>query len=148
MSNNAENTTNISLLSLLKLIAFFSFILLQAKAAKRGSGQVSLKDLGRIDEISKEFEALYKDKPKPSQEDTWLYLRKIHEPMFTSTTLWANSADDKLVVFFLFFPENRIWHCKQIVSIGDNLHEMSNPVFWEKSEKYFYVVCWKFYCEC
>ena len=70
MSNNAENTTNISLLSLLKLIAFFSFILLQAKAAKRGSGQVSLKDLGRIDEISKEFEALYKDKPKPSQEDT------------------------------------------------------------------------------
>ena len=29
----------------------------------------------------------------------------------------------------------------QIVSIGDNLHEMSNPVFWEKYEKYHqYVV--------
>ena len=25
----------------------------------------------------------------------------------------------------------------QIVSLGDNLHEMSSPVFWEKSEKYF-----------
>ena len=25
----------------------------------------------------------------------------------------------------------------QIVSIGDNLHEMSNLVFWEKLEKYF-----------
>ena len=23
-------------------------------------------------------------------------------------TLWANSADNKLVIFFLFFPENRI----------------------------------------
>ena len=25
----------------------------------------------------------------------------------------------------------------QIVSWGDNLHEMSYPVFWEKQEKYF-----------
>ena len=25
----------------------------------------------------------------------------------------------------------------QVVSIGDNLHEMSNSVFWEKLEKYF-----------
>ena len=25
----------------------------------------------------------------------------------------------------------------QIVSTGDNLHEMSKPVFWEKYEKYF-----------
>ena len=24
----------------------------------------------------------------------------------------------------------------QIVSIGDNLHEISNPVFWEKKKKY------------
>ena len=33
----------------------------------------------------------------------------------TLTTLWANSADDKLVIVFLFFPENRIWHFMQIV---------------------------------
>ena len=31
----------------------------------------------------------------------------------------------------------------QIVSIGDNLHEMSNPVFWEKWEKYHqFAFCW------
>ena len=26
----------------------------------------------------------------------------------TFTTLWAFSADDRLMIFFLFFPENRI----------------------------------------
>ena len=34
--------------------------------------------------------------------------------------------------FFLFFQENRIWYFMQIVSNGDDLHEMSNPVFLEK----------------
>ena len=29
--------------------------------------------------------------------------------------------------FFLFFPENRMWQFMQIVSSGDNLHELSNP---------------------
>ena len=43
------------------------------------------------------------------------------------------SADNILKYFFLFFPENRIRHFMQIVSIGDNLHEMSNPVFWENT---------------
>ena len=28
--------------------------------------------------------------------------------------------------------ENRLWNFMQIVSLGDNLHEMSKPVFWEK----------------
>ena len=46
--------------------------------------------------------------------------------------LWANSADDKFMIFFLFFfPENRICHFMQIVSTGDNLHEMLN-LFSEK----------------
>ena len=31
----------------------------------------------------------------------------------------------------------------QIISNGDNLHEMSNPVFWENKKKYrLFVVCW------
>ena len=56
----------------------------------------------------------------------------------------ANSADDKLVIFFLFFPGNRIWF-KQNVFIWDNLHEMSDPVFWGKIRKiYQNIVCWKF----
>ena len=48
--------------------------------------------------------------------------------VLTFTTLWADSADDKLMIFFLFFPENRIWHFIQIFSKGDNLHEVSNPI--------------------
>ena len=29
---------------------------------------------------------------------------------------------------FLFFLENRIWYFMQIVFLGDNLHEVSNPI--------------------
>ena len=54
----------------------------------------------------------------------------------TLTTLWANSADDKLMIFFLF-PQKTGFDISQIVSIGDNLYEMSKPVFWFKQEKYF-----------
>ena len=53
----------------------------------------------------------------------------------TFTNLWANSADDTLAIFFLVFPENRIWHFIQIVSYTDNLYEMSKPAFWKKYEK-------------
>ena len=31
----------------------------------------------------------------------------------------------------------------QIVSNGDNLHEMSNPVSWEKLEKYPQFIVWR-----
>ena len=34
-----------------------------------------------------------------------------------------------ICLFFFFFPENRIWHSMQIVSMGHNLHEILNPVF-------------------
>ena len=53
------------------------------------------------------------------------------------TILLANSADNNLMIFFLFFLENKICHFMQIISIGDNLHEISKPVFWEKLTKYF-----------
>ena len=39
--------------------------------------------------------------------------------------------------FFLFFPENGIWHFMQI---GDNLHEMSNPVFLANKKKITYLL--------
>lgn len=43
----------------------------QAKAAARGSGQVSLKDLSRLDSLAKELEEMReKNKPKPPQEDS------------------------------------------------------------------------------
>ena len=57
--------------------------------------------------------------------------------LLTFTTLWANSSDDKMTIVFLFFPENRLWHFMQTVSLGerDNLYEMSKPIFWEKKKK-------------
>ena len=56
----------------------------------------------------------------------------LHE--ITFTTLWANSADDKLMIFFLFFSENRLWPFMQIVSKWDNLHQRSKLIFWEKKK--------------
>ena len=46
------------------------------------------------------------------------------------STFWVNSVDDKLMVLFLHF------------SLGDNMHEMSKPVFGGKIRKGFQnVVC-------
>ena len=44
----------------------------------------------------------------------WVYIVCSDLFFFTFTTLWANSADDKLIIFVLFFPENRLWHTMQI----------------------------------
>ena len=41
-----------------------------------------------------------------------------------------NSADDKVMICFFFFPENGLRHFMQIVPLG--VHEMLKPVFWEK----------------
>ena len=35
-------------------------------------------------------------------------------------------------LFCFFFRENKVWRVMQIVSLGDNLHEMSKPIFLEK----------------
>ena len=51
---------------------------------------------------------------------------------FNLYILWANSADDKLVMFFSYFSHKTEWHFMQI---GDNLHEMSNLVFYRKIRK-------------
>ena len=56
---------------------------------------------------------------------------------FLITTLWANLADDKSMMFFLIFPERRLSHFRQIVSLGDNLPEILKPAFWENYENYF-----------
>ena len=51
----------------------------------------------------------------------------------TFTTIWANSGDDKLVIFFLLSQKKRF----DIPCNGDNLHEMLNLVFWNKYEIFF-----------
>ena len=43
--------------------------------------------------------------------------------------LGKNFSRQQFEIFFLFFLENRIWHFMQIVSLGDNLHEVSDPIF-------------------
>ena len=52
------------------------------------------------------------------------------ELRFPNTACWVKiSADDKVLIFILLFLENRIRHFMQIVSLGDNLHEVSKPIF-------------------
>ena len=55
----------------------------------------------------------------------------------TFTTLLASSADEKLMTLFLLFPRKQdlIFHANCL--IGDNLHELLNPVFYEKIRKLF-----------
>ena len=55
----------------------------------------------------------------------------------TLTPLRANSADEKLMTFFLFFPENWILHFMQIVFIVEILHEMSNLCMGKIRKKIF-----------
>ena len=66
----------------------------------------------------------------------------------TFTPLWVNSADNKLTIFSLFFPENMLWHFMQTVSsLGDSLHEMSKLFSGKKIKKKIFknVVCWNVY---
>ena len=50
----------------------------------------------------------------------------------TLSTLGKIFSRRHIEIFFLFFQENRFRHFMQIVSSGDNLHEMPNPIFWGK----------------
>ena len=39
------------------------------------------------------------------------------------------------MMFFLFFPENRLSYFMQSVSLRDNLHIMPKPTFWKKNKE-------------
>ena len=48
--------------------------------------------------------------------------------------------------FFLYSSESGLWHFIQIVVWGNNLHELSKPIFWVNIRKMFQnVVC---FCVC
>ena len=38
-----------------------------------------------------------------------------------------------IFIYFFFFPENRIRHFTQFGFFIDNLHEMSNTIFWKET---------------
>ena len=60
--------------------------------------------------------------------------------------IWTHSTLGKIFswrhieTFILIFPRKPVWHFMRIVSNEDNLHEMSNHVFWGKYQQF--VVCW------
>ena len=75
------------------------------------------------------------------QTISFLGVGVIFDPL-TFITFWGNSACGKVVIV-LVYPENRILHLMQIVFIGDNLHEMSNPVLKIKhTEELFRISIW------
>ena len=69
---------------------------------------------------------------------SWFYLASSNQTLPLS---WQIQQTTNLFIYFfylfLFSPENRIKrikHLMQIASSGDNLPEMSNPIFWEKKK--------------
>ena len=65
--------------------------------------------------------------------------------VLTLSILMANSADDKFMIYFLFFPENRIWYFMQRREFARNVISY----FMRKIRKLFQiVVCWIFYPAC
>ena len=61
---------------------------------------------------------------------------------FTFTMLRANSTDNNLMIFS-FIKQGLTFHANCLR--GDSLHELSNPVFCNKSEKYFKMLSVDFF---
>ena len=62
-------------------------------------------------------------------ETIWMKCQSlVNKEIILPTTHFSLFSRRQLAIF----SQNRICHFMQIVSIGDNLYDMSNPVFWEK----------------
>ena len=57
--------------------------------------------------------------PKDNQTEMYYWSEEIKDDIIffplTFTANWVNSADNKSEIFFIFVPENRVWHFKLIV---------------------------------
>ena len=60
---------------------------------------------------------------------TMVHYQKIS---LNSLTKKEFSAYNILKYFSYFFQKIGFCHLMQIVSLGDNLHEITKPIFWEK----------------
>ena len=58
----------------------------------------------------------------------------FHIPVLTLSTLGKIFSRQLIETCFVIFPRKQIWHFMQIVSYGNNLHEMSN-LFSGKNKK-------------
>ena len=75
--------------------------------------------------------------------------RKIMLSAITFTTVWSNSANDKLVIFFYFFPRKQDSICKANCLLWRQFAWNIKSRFLGKIRKIFkYVIYWKFYPEC
>ena len=73
----------------------------------------------------------------PSSGSRWnLFNSHKYLPTLTFPILLANSADDKLMIFFLFFsPENRLWNFMQMVSSRETICMKWQSLFsWENTK--------------
>ena len=75
-----------------------------------------------------QYSFLWKKKKKKKKVECRLL--QILLGALTLTLLCVNSADDKLVIIFLYLLEKRIWHFMQIVSIGKIRKIVQNVVCW------------------
>ena len=57
--------------------------------------------------------------------------------LLTFTILWANSADDKSMMFFLFFSENRVWHFIKLSQMETICMKCQNLFSGKNKKKYF-----------
>ena len=98
-----------------------------------------------------------KDSETPGEQ-----FRAILASCLTFTTLWPNSADDKLMIFFLFFfqktgfdmscklsPMKTGFDISYKLSLLETICMKSLILFSGKNDKVFQnVICWKVYPEC
>ena len=63
----------------------------------------------------------------------------------TFTTLRANSADNKLMIFFLFFPENRMTFHANYLHWRQFAWNVKFRFLGKRRKIFQYIVCWKFY---
>ena len=74
-----------------------------------------------------------------SSSETFAQHVKHEDIGLTFTTLWANSADDKLMIFLFFFAKKYALKFHANCLQRNNLHEMSKPIFLKnlKQQQYF-----------
>ena len=78
----------------------------------------------------------------------WHQKIKIYSKLLILNTLWADSADNKLIIFFSYFFLKKIGFELHANCLLDNLHECQ-ILFSRKSQKKIQnVVCWNFYPAC
>ena len=106
----------------IKLIMPFAFSFIESIGPRKDENS---KNVYRIDNIQVIQYSMYY---KTGITYYWELERKLAVCQFNLYHSLINFSRWQIGNIFLIFLGNRIWLFMQIVSIGDNLHEMLNPV--------------------